>query len=506
MDSTKRIVLNTIAQYSRSVLNILLSLFSTRYIIEALGNSDYGLYVLVGGIVAMLGFVTNALVITTQRFVSFYFGKKDQTIVKIIFANSLCVHILVSILLAAFLFSLKDYVVYNLLNIPSEKIAIAADIYGITVGMLVITIMSAPYKALLIAHENITYISIIEICDGFIKLAIALLVLTINMDKLYFYAIFIFAIQFANFFAFAWYAIIKYHEAKVFAIHKYLSIKHIKQLMGFAGWSTYGMAAIVSRNQGIQWLLNNAYNTIMNAAYGIATQVYGSLSFIASSVLNAMNPQIMKAEGEGKREKMLFLAEMASKYSTMLLSLIIVPLIMEMPAIINFWLKNAPQFSDMFCQFILIGFMIDQITYGLNIANQATGRIKMYTILMYTPKLLVLIPIFILLRNKATPVTIMYIYILSEAIVSGMRLPYIKITCGLKIREYIKNVIFPIMPLLITEVLIGYFFISFINIQFRFLLTIPISIICGSYIVWLCSLTSKEKEYIKKMLYKKKDN
>lgn len=503
MDSTKRIVLNTIVQYSRSVLNILLSLFSTRYIIQALGSSDYGVYVVVGGIVAMLGFVTNALVTTTQRYVSFYWGRNACDIVKKLFANSLCVHVSASLLMTIVLFILKDTIVYNLLNIPPDRLQAAANIYSITVFMLVVTIMTAPYKALLIAHENIAYISVIEVCDGFVKLAVALLVLSTDMDKLLLYALLMFGIQMFNMCALVIYAVVKYDEAKVLAIHRFADMKYIRQLIGFAGWSTYGMGAVVARSQGIQWMLNNAYNTVMNAAYGIATQVYGSISFVASSVLNAMSPQIMKAEGEGKRERMLFLAEMASKYSTMLLALIVVPLIVEMPAIINFWLANAPKYSDLFCRFILIGFMIDQITYGLNIANQATGKIKVYTLLMYTPKLLVVIPIFFLLRHEATPFTVMLVYLLSEALVSYMRLPYIKHTCGLRIRKYMKDVVLPILPILITEALVGYMFISYTDIQLRFLVTIPVSIICGCGIIWCCSLTTAEKEFIQKLFYKR---
>lgn len=502
MDSTKRIVLNTIVQYSRSVLNILLSLFSTRYIIQALGSSDYGVYVLVGGVVAMLGFVTNALVTTTQRYVSFYWGRNDGAAVKKVFANSLCVHVSVSLLLIAVLFMLKDMVVYDFLNIPPNRVEVAANIYGITVFMLVVTIMSAPYKALLIAHENITYISVIEVYDGFVKLGVALIVLSTDMDKLLLYALLMFGIQVFNMCALATYAALKYDEAKVIAIHRYADKKYIRQLMGFAGWSTYGMAAVVARNQGMQWMLNNAYNTVINAAYGIASQVYGSISFVATSVLNAMNPQIMKAEGEGNRERMLFLAEMASKYSTMLLALILVPLIAEMPNVINCWLANVPQYSDMFCRFILIGFMIDQITYGLNIANQATGRIKVYTLLMYTPKMLVVMPIFLLLHNGATPFTVMLVYLLSETFVSCMRLPYIKHTCGLKIRKYIKDVVLPILPVLAVESLVGYIFTSYVDMRLRFLVSVPISVICGCLVVWCCSLTVTEKDFVRKLAYK----
>lgn len=496
MDPTKRILLNTVVQYSRSVLNILLSLFSTRYILQALGNSDYGVFVLVGGIVSMLGFVTNALVITTQRYISYYWGKKKVYMVKKIFANSLCVHASVSFLLLVILFMLRDVVVYNFLNIPADRIVAACKTYDITVFLLVVTIMSAPYKALFIAHENITYISLVEVLDGFIKLAAALFVLAASVDKLILYAVLMLAIQVFNIGALAIYAVIKYEEAKVLAVYRYVDKKCMQQLIGFAGWSTYGMGAIVLRNQGIQWLLNTSFSTMINAAYGIAMQVYGSISFVSTSVLNAMNPQIMKAEGEGNRDMMLFLSEMASKYSTILLSLIVIPLIMEMPSILSFWLSDVPEGADMFCRIILIGFIADQSTYGLNVTSQAIGRIKVYTLLMYTPKLLVIVPVFFLLRDGATPFCVMLLYLGVEVLVSFMRIPYIKYMCGLEIGKYMKDVILPLLPLVVFEMTIGYFCVKVIDMPFRFLLTVPLSMVFGCFVTWKFSLTKREKDYV----------
>ena len=213
-----------------------------------------------------------------------------------------------------------------------------------------------------------------------------------------------------------------------------------------------------------------------------------------------MNPQIMKAEGEGNRDKMLFLSEMASKYSTMLLSLIVIPLIMEMPSILSFWLSDVPESADMFCRIILIGFIADQSTYGLNVTNQAIGRIKVYTLLMYTPKLLVLVPVFFLLRDGATPFCVMLVYLGSEVLVSFMRIPYIKYMCGLGIGKYMKDVILPLLPLIVFEMTIGYLCVKVIDMPLRFLLTVPLSMVCGCFVTWKFSLTKREKDYVYRLV------
>lgn len=503
MEPTKRIILNTFVQYFRSILNIFLSLFSTRYIVEALGKSDYGIYLLVGGVVAMLGFITNALTSTTQRFISYHFGKNNTLMVKKVFANTLFVHFSVSLLLIAVLSPLRHLIVFDILNIPAGREIAALQIYDITVGLLVVTVLIALYKAIFIAHENITFISIVEIADGFIKLGIAILVLFTDNDKLLLYAFLMFLVQVLNLIALFAYSWKRYGETRSGFSFRQLDRQCIKQLTGFAGWSTYGMAAVVFRTQGIQWLLNISYNTIMNAAYGIAMQVYGSVSFVASSVLNAMNPQIMKAEGEGNRKRMLQLVELESKYSTMLLIMVITPIIVEMPAILSFWLSDVPEYTDMFCRFILIGFIIDQSTYGINSANQAMGKIKTYTLTMYTPKLLVLIPIYVMLHERCSPFYVMCVYLLSELLVACARVPYIKHACGLRTGQFLKDVIFPLVPLVIAELAIGYICTRTLDMNYRFLLTIPLSMLLGCMVIWYFLLTKQEKGHMLSIVGKK---
>lgn len=481
------------------MLNIFLSLFSTRYIVEALGSSDYGLYVVVGGVVALLGFITNALVITTQRFISFYYGKSDLQQVRKVFANSFLIHLMVSLVMVLILLSLKDFIVCRL-NIPDGRFQVASEIYLITILMLVITIMIAPFKALFIARENIVYISLVEICDGFLKLGIALWILFTDGDRLLLFAILMMMIQVFNLSALAFYALRKYEECHVLISPREIDFSCVRELAGFAGWSTYGMGSVVMRSQGIQLMLNNVYGTVINAAYGIALQIYGSIMFVSSSVLNAMNPQIVKAESEGNRNKMLHLAEMESKYSTMLLMLLIVPFIFEAPAILDLWLKDVPENADLFCRFILCGFIIDQSTYGLNTANQALGKIRKYTLLIYTPKLLVLIPVFFFLQAGLSPFAVMCLYLFSEALASALRLPYIKHTCGLSIRHYLKTVILPLIPLLVIQCAIGYAIISLVEMDFRFLFTYAVSVIVSSIALWTFTLSNSERTFISNLI------
>ena len=499
MDAKKRMVVNTIAQYLRSVINTLLSLLSTRIIMQALGVYDFGIYAVIGGVVALIGFINNALSITTQRYISYYFNKKDKAM--LIFKNSMFIHLVLSVLLLFLLVAFTEPVINGILEIDASRLDAAKAVYIIVSVILTIGILTSPFRAMLIAHENIVYMSIIDVCDGVLKLLFAIMLLYVPFDKLIMYGFIMLFMQSFNLIAFAGYSLYNYQECSI-KIHKNdLNRNDIKKLTGFMGWTTYSMGVIVGRNQGIAILINNFFGVIANTAYGIANQVYASVAFIATSVLNAMNPQIMKAEGEGKREKMLHLATLESKYSTALLLLFFIPVIFEMEALLNLWLPEVPENAVMFCQMILIAFICDQLTYGLNTANQATGHIHNYIILIYTPKLILIAVILVCLLIGGTAFHVMLLYLLFEILSAILRIPYLHYTCGLNVVEYIKNVFVRLSPLVIFEGLVSWEIIRLVDIPFRFVLTGCVAVLAGIVASWTMVLDAKERESFRKLIH-----
>ena len=361
-----------------------------RIVLEAIGVSDYGIFSVVGGVIAMLGFITNALVITTQRYVSYYYGRHRTSQVKRFFTNSLFLHIILGLLIGLALLAIKGLLMNDFLKIDHDRLDAAKSVYDITVAILLVTVDTAPFKALFIAKENIVFISLVEMVDAILKLALAYLLLYIQADKLL-YVFILAGIQLLNLLAFALYANWQFPECSLLIRKRDISRIYIGQLLGFAGWTTYGMGAVAARNQGMAIILNICFSTTVNAAYGIANQVFGAI-FGVHLVLTAMNPQIMKAEGNKDRKKVFALAEKESKYSTMLLIIILVPLMFEMPSILNVWLTKVPDYCALFCNAILLSFICDQLTAGLNTINQAIGKIRTYTLLCTRRKLALLSP------------------------------------------------------------------------------------------------------------------
>lgn len=496
MTSSQRIIVNTIAQYSRALISALLSLYSTRLILQVLGMSDYGIYTLIAGVVALLGFITNALVITTQRYLSYHTGKGEDDYVRRIFANSLLLHILFALAIGLVLLSFMPMLFNGILNIEPHRVDVAKQIYLLAIAMLQISILIAPFKACFIAHENIIYISIVEITDAFLRVGLAVGLTYVTMDTLLFYGASMAGISMLNLLAFALYAAFRYHECHILGIWRERDRNILHKLTGFAGWTAYGMGCIVGRNQGLAVILNNFWGTAINASFGIGMQVYGSIAFISTSVVNAFNPQIMKAEGAGDRQRMLHLAEQESKYSEMLLMLLLIPILFEMPSILQFWLGVESHDTIMFCRLILISLMCDQLTYGLNGVNQALGKVRQYCLIMYTPKLIILPMAAVMIKMGLSVQWVMIAYVGIELIMALVRLPYMHKVARLDIAHFITSVFLPLMPLLIAQVLIGWLLTHYIQLPYRFLLTFALSVVVGIIVTFAVVLSGSERQKV----------
>lgn len=504
MDSAKRVIANTVAQYIKAIANICMSLFSTRLVLSALNVSDYGIYSVVAGVVGMLGYLTNALATTTQRYLSFYYGKNYMLYVRKVFFNSLALHFALGTLFLILLIGTESLLFDHFLNIAPARLTAARYVYRITTVMLVLTVVTAPFKSLLIARENIVYISIVEICDGVLKLALAFVLLTVSIDKLIFYAIGMFLILIINFGAYIVYCFIKFEESRVIRLHQHLFDKQcLKEITGFAGWTTFGMLAGVCQMQGSALVLNKFFGTVMNAAYGIAMQVNGAVKFVSTSVLNAMNPQIMKAEGLGDREKMIMLSEKESKFSSSLMMILSIPIMVELPALLNVWLKEVPCHTVMFTRALMIAFILDQTTLGLHAANQATGRIRAYTIWTTVPKILIVPIMWVVLQANLSVTVAMVFYVGIEGLVAAFRVPYMRHQAGLSMKHYLHNVILPLVPLVVTICLATFALTQIFHFKWSFLASLPIAFCVGILSLWTFTMNHEERDYTRHLIISK---
>lgn len=501
METHKRVFFNTLAQYIKAIINTCLSLYTVRLILSALGQSDYGIYSLIAGTVAMLGFVINALVITTQRHLSYSQGGNDIGLQRRYFSNSLLLHIITGVVIALILLLFQDYLCSVFFNIPANRRDAASIVYVVMVSIMTLSFLSAPFKAALIARENIIYISIIEVFDGVFKLLLAISLLQLHTDKLIVYSVILLFIYLFELLSYALYTLKKFEECCLCRIAADFDKKIICEIAGFAKWTTYGMGVVVTRTQGLSILLNKFFGTLTNAAYGIALQMYGAVSFVSSSVINAMNPILMKSEGANDHQRMLRLAEKECIYVESMMAVLFIPLITELDALLELWLKEVPAHSAFLCRCLLVCFLVDQCTYGLNSANQAIGNIKRYTIIMYTPKLAYLPLAYLFLKNGMGIESVMYLFIGIELLVALLRIPYLHYSGELNIGQFLKNVFGRICPLVVFMLVVTQM-LHMLDYPFAFLPNMALSFILGGTFIWLYVLDNDERHGIRNIIKK----
>ena len=340
MQAATKVFFNTGVLYLRMLLTVGISLYTTRLVLNALGVDDFGIYNLIAGIITMLSFLNTAMAVSTQRYLSFYQGRKDKGMQKMVFANSFLLHILIGLSVVILLEAIGVFLFDGFLNIPGDRIEVARIIYHFMSLTVFFTIVAVPFSGSLYAHENILWVAIVTIIEVLLKLGIAILLYTINFDKLIFYGFTMAAVSIVSLLLYMIFCMKKYEECSL-KVRRFYDKSLMKELSSFAGWNLFGAICGVGRSQGLAVILNLFFGTIVNAAYAIANQISGQLNFFSATMLRALNPQIMKSEGAGDRERMLRLSMSASKFGFFLLAFIAIPCIFEMPSILKFWLINC---------------------------------------------------------------------------------------------------------------------------------------------------------------------
>ena len=501
MNSNTRLIVNTLAQNIRTIINIVLSLYSTRIAMEALGLSDYGICMLVAGIVSLLSYVSNTLIVTTQRFLSYAMGANNQKEMRSVFANSYLIHWILGIVLAVFFLLLTPWLFDGFLNIPADKIGESKVVYYFVTATVLVTFITSPFRALLISHENIVYISIVDVLDGILKLALVFSLFLVDSWRLPLYAMILTSVMLFNLIMLAGYSYFHYKECVLIPNPKVLEWNTCRKLTNFATWTIYGMSCTYARAQGTAIILNRAIGTLANAAYGIATQVHGSVQFLSTAISNAIAPQIIKAEGNGNRSQAIHLTLIASKYGFLLLALASIPIIAEMPSLLRLWLHDEPDNAVFFCRMMLIVSLCDQITISLGILNQAIGRIREYTLVTFTVKMLCIPVSIVCLYYRMDVSFVMYSYLIFEIIAAFIRIPFLIHTADMKLRDFMQEVflrlLFPTFAMLGATWIVCVFIPSS---DWRFLITGSLTILCGTTAIWFTAMNPSEQHHIRSLI------
>jgi len=495
-----KIIFNTGVLFIRLVLSILLSLFSTRIVLQALGNSDYGVFNLISGMILMLAFLNSALGSSTQRFLSYYHGTGDLQLQRKVFTNSLFLHIAIGVFIVIFIEAVGYFLFNGFLNIKPDRIHAAKIIYECTAIAFFFNIVSVPFTGVLTANENQLWTAIVNLFESVSRLGIAYYLFYTHGDKLEVYGLLIACNMVVKCLLVIAFCFKKYPECTVkglLNIDKPLT----KELTSFAGWNLFGIVCSLGRYQGLAIILNRFYGTVANAAYGVSNQIGGQLNYMSESLLVAVNPQIMRSEGMGDRRRMLNLSMLASKFGALMMAGFSIPILFELPSILSLWLKNVPPNTAVFCGLTILAIVVNQETVGLQSAVQAIGKIKLYQIVIGSLMMLNLPFAYLLLSQGFSAYWSILIFVIIEAVACVFRLFFVRKVAEMSIWEYCRKVFLrQIVPTLVSA-LVCWICTHWWHFQWRWLVTIASSCLFFGVSVYWFGLEKPERKMLADMLF-----
>ena len=376
-NNNRRLMRNTLMLYLRMFVIMLVSLYTSRVLLEAIGVTDYGIYNVVAGVVVLFVFINNAMVVATQRFLNYELGRHDLHRMRRIFSMSLNVHVFIALVVAVLSETVGLYIFYHYLNIPSDRITAAQIVYQLSVAATVVNIVRTPYHAVIIAYERMSVFAYISVFEEGAKLAVAFALLSVSSDRLVLYASLLLGVTvIVSVFYFA-------YSRMSFPVCRYEHFRDkdlFSRLISFSGWSLFGTISWTSAFEAVSIVQNYYGGVIVNAAMGVATQVTAAVYGLSCNYQMAFNPQITKYYAAEEFTVLRGLTNMATKTSFFLVWIFVLPLTLSCREWLGLWLTDVPDYSVQFCQWIMLCSALDAMSAPLGMNVFATGRIRLYQI------------------------------------------------------------------------------------------------------------------------------
>ena len=444
---------NTFFLYIRMFVIMCINLVAVRLLLQALGETDYGIFNVVGGVVAMLSFLSSTMSSASQRFYACHLGTNNVVELRKVFGVSVSTFILIVIVSVIIAETFGLWVVSSKLTIPLERMHAAYWVYQFSIVTFSMNILCVPFVALVIASERMNFYAIVSVVDSVLKLIIILLISVLSYDKLLFYGGLYMLISFANIIAYIAYTR-KCFRNEV-GIRPLWDAKSFKDLFSYCSWYMFGSVAQVVRSQGINILLNIFFNPIVNTARGLAYQVNAAVSMFVTSFYQAVRPQIIKRYASEEYDSIQSLVINSTKFSYYLVLLFAIPLIVLMPEVLGLWLHTIPDNAVLFTRLVIIITMIDTTGFPLSTSICADGNIKLFQIVSGCILLLNLPVSYIFLRMGGKPETTMYIAILMAIIAQVVRVHFAKNLYNLNLKKYGKMTIVLLLTTILSFALPG---------------------------------------------------
>ena len=435
--NTRKIAKNTLVLYVRMLVLMLVGLYTSRVVLSALGENDFGIYDVVGGVVAMFTIISGSLNSAISRFITFEMGKSDPMRLNKVYSTAVTIQLVIAAVVVIIAEPAGLWFIRNEMTIDPSRIPAAIWVLHFSLASFVINLMSVPQMASITAHEKMSAYAYIGTMEGLLRLAVAVLISRSSSDRLVLYSALMMVTVLMVRAAYGIYCRRNFPECRYRWVKDALLVK---EMFSFAGWNFIGASSGVLRDQGGKILVNLFYGTAVNAARGVAMQLNGAVQGFVTNFMTAVNPQITKSYASGDQGYMYYLISKSSRMSYYLLFVLALPVLFNTGYILDIWLEEVPAHSALFVQLFLIFTLSESLSNPLITAQLATGNIRNYQLVVGGLQLLNIPVSYAFLKAGAAPEVTVMVAIAISQICFFARLFMLKGMIGLPVGDFLKKV------------------------------------------------------------------
>lgn len=505
-ENTKRIAKNTLMLYGRMLFSMLVSLYTSRVVLQALGVEDYGIYNVVGGVVSMFSIVSNSLTSSVSRFLTFELGKGDTDGLKRVFSTSLSIQLVLAGIIVVLSETVGLWFLNTHMTIPANRLYAANWVFHASVLTFVINLLSVPFSASIVSHERMSAFAYIGILDVVLRLLIVLFIAYsgLDFDRLIVYALLLVGVVCIMQAIYWRYCTRNFEECR---LRLSFDIGYWKEMSSFAGWNFIGGSASLLKDQGVNILLNLFLGPIINASRGIANTVNNVMASFASNFMTALNPQITKSYAAGDYNYTFSLVERGSRFSYYILLLFALPMLFEADFVLTLWLKHYPAHTVNFVRLILLVTMCDVLSNTLINLKSATGDVRNYQLAVGGMSLMNFPLSYICLKMGFQPESTSIVAFIVAVFCLLLRLLFLRGITGFSMKRYLYKVCSNVLAVTLTATVLPA--IVYLQMQdgiIRFCLICIFSALCSSTSIYFIGCNKNERGFIKEKIFFKYDH
>lgn len=461
MKPSTRIILNTLASYGQSLVGLVLTLFSARWLLLALGKVDYGLFGVVGSTILLMTILTGGLSVGISRFYAYSIGEgarlsQEEANDELLrwFNAALSIHIVLPVLVLMVGLPLGEYAIQHWLTVPQARLDACIWVFRASMVATLASVVSVPFVAMFSAHQRIYVVAAFGILRSAATFVIAWCMLHAEGDRLIAYAVAMAGVGVFIQSMFVICAFISFEGCRLRSEYLF-HWERIKKLFSYTGWKMYGMSCVAVRDQAVPIVVNLQFGPAVNAAYMVAKSLSLQATALSTSLTRAFQPAVVTAEGSGDRAQMLALGMRVCKFGSLLVILFAVPAIILMHDLLELWLVDPPDHAAGICQWLLAMLIAERMTGGQMLAVNAYGKIALYEMINGTLLVSTVPLMWFLFKMDLGPVSVGYALFISMVVYCASRIIFAKRLVDFPVLPWIMQVALPITIIILLGVLFG---------------------------------------------------